>query len=57
MVIMGYVRPWMNTPNVCMSIPRDYLESLPEHLRDRLRCEAIGEVTEDDVETYVNFKF
>jgi hypothetical protein len=57
MVVMGYVRAWMNTPNVSMSIPRAYLDSLPGHLRNRMRCEEIDEVVEDDVETYVNFKF
>ena len=56
MVVMGYVRSWLNTPQIDLTIPRDYYESLPERTRRLLRCRVV-ERLEEKVETYLNFKF
>ena len=56
MVVMGYVMHWLHTPQVDVTIPRDYYESLPEKTREMLRCEVVDRL-EEKAETYINFKF
>lgn len=56
MVVMGYVMHWLHTPKVDLTIPRDYYESLPEHLRQMLRCNVVDRL-EHRTETYVDFKY
>lgn len=55
MVVMGYVRQWLNTPNLELTLPRHYYESLPEDVRRLLRCRVVDQLQEQP-ETYVHFK-
>lgn len=57
MVVMGYAMHWLHTPNVDLTLPRDYYESLPESARKLLRCEVVDRLPDAKTETYVNFKF
>lgn len=57
MVVMGYVMHWLHTPKVDLTLPRDYYESLPEQVRQMLRCEVVDRLAEDKAETYINFKY
>lgn len=57
MVVMGYVRSWLYTPNLEMKVPRQYYESLPEHLQKMLRCEVVEAVADERTETYLEFKY
>ncbi|MBW3615926.1 MAG: phytanoyl-CoA dioxygenase family protein [Actinobacteria bacterium] len=55
MVVMGYVREWLHTPNLELTVPRHYYESLPEPVRGLLRCRVVDQLQEQP-ETYVHFK-
>ena len=57
MIAMGYVMHWLHTPKVDLTVPRDYYESLPEKVRQMLRCEVVDQLSKEKVETYVNFKY
>lgn len=57
MVVMGYVMHWLHTPNVDLTVPRAYYDSLPERARQLLRCTVVDELPEERAETYLNFKF
>jgi len=57
MVVMGYVMHWLYTPNVDLTLSRDYYDNLPEHARQLLRCEVVDSLPEEQTETYLNFKF
>ncbi|OUL24701.1 phytanoyl-CoA dioxygenase [Nostoc sp. RF31YmG] len=57
MVVMGYVMHWLHTPKVDLTLERDYYESLPEKLRQMLRCQVVDRLPKEKVETYVNFKY
>lgn len=57
MVVMGYVMHWLHTPKVDLMLPRDYYQSLPQELQEMLRCEVVEQLPENQVETYVNFKY
>jgi ectoine hydroxylase-related dioxygenase (phytanoyl-CoA dioxygenase family) len=57
MVVMGYVMHWLHTPQVDLKIPREEYERLPERVRQLMRCQVVDRLPEDQVETYVNFKF
>jgi len=56
MVVMGYVMHWLHTPQVDLTVPRAFYDSLPERAQKLLRCEVVDELAEK-TETYVNFKF
>jgi ectoine hydroxylase-related dioxygenase (phytanoyl-CoA dioxygenase family) len=56
MVVMGYAMHWLHTPNVDLTLPRDYYESLTEEQRKLLRCNVVDQL-EEKAETYLNFKF
>jgi ectoine hydroxylase-related dioxygenase (phytanoyl-CoA dioxygenase family) len=57
MVVMGYVMHWLHTPKVDLTVQRDYYESLPEQLRQLLRCQVVDLLQENRTETYINFKY
>ncbi|MBY0522058.1 MAG: phytanoyl-CoA dioxygenase family protein [Gemmataceae bacterium] len=57
MVVMGYVMHWLHTPKVDLTVPRDYHDRLPEKVRKMLRCEVVDRLPEEQVETYVEFKY
>ncbi len=57
MVVMGYAMHWLHTPNVDLTVPRDFYESLPERARKLLRGTVVDQLPAEKVETYVNFKF
>lgn len=57
MVVMGYVMHWLHTAKVDLTVQRDYYESLPEEIRELLRCQVVEQLPENKVETYVNFKY
>lgn len=56
MIVMGYVMHWLHTAHLDLAIPRSYYESLPEAIRQMLRCQVVDRVTEQ-AETYINFKY
>ncbi len=57
MVVMGYVMHWLHTPKVDLTLQQDYYDSLPEPLQELLRCAIVDRLPENQVETYVNFKY
>ncbi|YAF98007.1 MAG: phytanoyl-CoA dioxygenase family protein [Nodularia sp. CChRGM 3473] len=57
MIVMGYAMHWLHTPKVDLTLPRDYYNSLPEEVRQMLRCEVVESLPQHKVETYVNFKY
>ena len=57
MVVMGYVMHWLHTPHVDLTLQRDYYQSLPEQVRQLLRCQVVDQLAEEKVETYVEFKY
>ena len=57
MVVMGYVMHWLHTPNVDLTLSRDYYESLPEKVRKMLRCQVVDELPTEKTETYLEFKY
>jgi ectoine hydroxylase-related dioxygenase (phytanoyl-CoA dioxygenase family) len=56
MVVMGYVMHWLHTPNVDVTLQRDYYESLPEQTRKMLRCDVVDQLPQEKTETYIEFK-
>lgn len=56
MVVMGYVMHWLHTPNVDLTLPRAFYESLPEATRTLLRCQVVDELPAEKSETYLEFK-
>ncbi|MBF2006489.1 MAG: phytanoyl-CoA dioxygenase family protein [Chlorogloeopsis fritschii C42_A2020_084] len=57
MIVMGYVMHWLHTAKVDLTLPRDYYESLPEKIKQLLRCQVVERLPKEKVETYVNFKY
>lgn len=57
MVVMGYVMHWLHTAKVDLTLQRDYYESLPEKIKQLLRCQVVEQLPKEKVETYVNFKY
>jgi ectoine hydroxylase-related dioxygenase (phytanoyl-CoA dioxygenase family) len=57
MVVMGYVMHWLHTAKVDLTVPRDYYESLPEKVRQLLRCQVVEQLPKEKAETYINFKY
>ncbi len=56
MIVLGYVMHWLHTPNVDVTLPRAYYESLPEPTQKMLRCEVVEELPAERTETYLEFK-
>lgn len=57
MVVMGYVMPWLYTPNIDLTIPQVYYQSLPERVKNMLRCRVVEQLQDGVTENYINFKF
>lgn len=57
MIVMGYVMHWLHTAKVDLTLQQDCYNSLPEEIKQLLRCEVVEQLSEDKVETYVNFKY
>jgi ectoine hydroxylase-related dioxygenase (phytanoyl-CoA dioxygenase family) len=57
MVVMGYVMHWLHTFKVDLTVQQDYYDSLPEQVREMLRCQVVEQLPENRTETYVNFKY
>jgi hypothetical protein len=57
MVVMGYVMHWLHTPKVDLTLPRDYYQSLPEQVRQLLRCQVEEQLPNGKAETYITFKY
>lgn len=57
MVVMGYAMHWLHTPKVDLTLQRDYYESLPEQVRQLLRCQLVDQLPNEKAETYVSFKY
>jgi ectoine hydroxylase-related dioxygenase (phytanoyl-CoA dioxygenase family) len=55
MIVMGYVRPWLQTWNVDLTIPRATYQRFTPTVRSMLRCNVVDELVEQP-ETYVHFK-
>jgi ectoine hydroxylase-related dioxygenase (phytanoyl-CoA dioxygenase family) len=56
MIVLGYVRRWLNTPQMQLRVPRPSYEGLPEGVRGMLRCHVTESLTEEP-ETYLEFKY
>lgn len=56
MVVLGYVRRWLHTADVRLSVPRQAYEALDGRLQQLLRCDVVEELVERP-ETYVHFKY
>jgi hypothetical protein len=48
---------WLHTWKVDLTVQQDYYESLPEQVRELLRCQVVEQLPENRAETYVNFKY
>jgi ectoine hydroxylase-related dioxygenase (phytanoyl-CoA dioxygenase family) len=57
MMVMGYVRNWLQTNHLDLLVPRAYYNSLTEATQQLLRCQVVEEVAPEKVETYINFKY
>lgn len=57
MIVMGYVMHWLHTAHLDLKIPHAYYESLPESIQQMLRWQVVDRVVEQQVETYINFKY
>ncbi len=57
MVVMGYVMHWLHTPKVELIVSRAAYESLPEPVRQLLRCQVVEAPPAEKAETYVEFKY
>lgn len=57
MVVMGYVRRWLHTEKVDLTIPRDYYQQLPPELRQLLRCQLVDQLPNRALETYIDFEY
>lgn len=57
MIVMGYVMHWLHTPEVNLTLPRHYYESLPERVQWLLRCQVVDQLSPEKVETYLTFKY
>jgi hypothetical protein len=55
MVVMGYVMHWLYTPNVDLTLPQRYYDTLPERVQNMLRCKVVDQL-EEATETYIEFK-
>jgi hypothetical protein len=56
MVVMGYAMHWLYTPNVDLTLQREYYERLPEQVKKLLRCNVVDQLPEAISESYINFK-
>jgi len=57
MIVMGYVMHWLHTHKVDLTLSREYYESLPPKLQQKLRCEVVEDLTGNEVETYIDFEY
>lgn len=57
MVVMGYVMHWLHTAKVDLELPRSTYQSFPEGTRALLRCKVVENLSEEKVESYVDFKY
>jgi ectoine hydroxylase-related dioxygenase (phytanoyl-CoA dioxygenase family) len=56
MVVLGFVRSWLQTPKVQLTVPRAQYEALPPETRTLLRCH-LADRPEIAPETYLHFKY
>jgi ectoine hydroxylase-related dioxygenase (phytanoyl-CoA dioxygenase family) len=57
MVVMGYVRPWLYTPNVDLTVPRHVHDSLSTEARRLLRCRVVDDLPNEVTESYLRFAY
>jgi ectoine hydroxylase-related dioxygenase (phytanoyl-CoA dioxygenase family) len=57
MVVMGYVRSWLHTPNVDLAVPRDVHDSLSDEAKRLLRCRVVDHLSHDFTESYLRFAY
>jgi hypothetical protein len=57
MVVMGYVRPWLHTPNVDLTVPRAVHDSLSDEARRMLRCRIVDRLPKTATESYLRFAY
>jgi hypothetical protein len=57
MVVMGYVMHWLHTAKVDLEVPRSFHDSLPAETRALLRCKIVDRISEENAESYVDFKY
>jgi hypothetical protein len=55
MVVMGFVRSWLSTPELSMEIPRSRYRRFSAEVRGMLRCTVVDALEEHD-ETYLDFQ-
>jgi ectoine hydroxylase-related dioxygenase (phytanoyl-CoA dioxygenase family) len=57
MVAMGYVRQWLHTPNVELTVPRNIHDSLSDEARRLLRCRIVDDLPNHVTESYLRFAY
>jgi hypothetical protein len=57
MVVMGYVRPWLNTPNVGLTVPRPVHDRFSADARRLLRCSVVDALPPPSAESYLQFQY
>lgn len=57
MIVMGYVMHWLHTHKVDLTLPSHYYNSLSPQLQQLLRCQTVEQLSDQAVETYVNFQY
>lgn len=57
MIVMGYVMHWLHTQKVDLTLQQDYYDSLSPQLQQLLRCQTVEQLSNNPLETYVNFKY
>lgn len=56
MVVMGYVRSWLHTPHLGVTVPRRVHEQWSDEARSLVRCK-IADLPEQATESYVRFQY
>jgi ectoine hydroxylase-related dioxygenase (phytanoyl-CoA dioxygenase family) len=57
MVVMGYVRSWLHTPNVDLTVPRGIYQSFSDEARSLLRCQIVDDLPKETTESYLRFAY
>jgi ectoine hydroxylase-related dioxygenase (phytanoyl-CoA dioxygenase family) len=57
MVVMGYVRSWLYTPHVDLTVPRAVHDSFSDQARRMLRCRIVDRLPKALTESYSRFAY
>jgi hypothetical protein len=57
MMVMGYVMHWLHTHKVDLTLEQSYYDGLSPQLQQLLRCQTVAQLSDQAMETYVNFQY